>query len=358
MNGILILPGTFHYLRNEDWDSSESDAEVEDCRLCGRHTDEVMLECDDCLGGFHLGCLRPPLKRVPDGDWFCPPCSRRRRGEEPEPEYHPAAAAGGRRTARERLLAGELAAVEVLAIWKSAASAGTDGGRAWVECRRYVRPEDTRAGRRPGNGRRELFRTDRVEEVDATRVYRDCFIYPPEEFAQYQSCAGADDCFFCGYHYDTACHSFTRLTYDEQQRRHGGGGGGGGGVAAQYSDDGGFLSSDGEDFGWITDSSGDGDGRGGGGFDRKDRGFKRKPGPQKRSRPKQGGGGRGIAAAIGGAGVAGYNKQGKSGGGGAKGSSNNGNRWNNSKSGGAHKLVKAGVSTTIQHHRQTDCLYV
>lgn len=33
-----------------------------------------MMLCDGCEGAFHTGCLQPPLPRVPDGRWFCPPC--------------------------------------------------------------------------------------------------------------------------------------------------------------------------------------------------------------------------------------------------------------------------------------------
>ena len=27
-----------------------------------------------CGAEFHMGCLSPPLKEVPDGEWFCPTC--------------------------------------------------------------------------------------------------------------------------------------------------------------------------------------------------------------------------------------------------------------------------------------------
>jgi origin recognition complex subunit 1 len=33
-----------------------------------------MLECSGCLRGFHMRCLKPPLKAVPDGDWLCRRC--------------------------------------------------------------------------------------------------------------------------------------------------------------------------------------------------------------------------------------------------------------------------------------------
>lgn len=59
-----------------DW---EVDAEEGDeaCELCGRSQMLTgMLECGQCLRGFHLRCLKPPLKRVPDGEWLCPQVRR------------------------------------------------------------------------------------------------------------------------------------------------------------------------------------------------------------------------------------------------------------------------------------------
>ena len=45
------------------------------CRVCRRKGgDESMLLCDACDNGYHMYCLRPPLKRVPAGDWFCNDC--------------------------------------------------------------------------------------------------------------------------------------------------------------------------------------------------------------------------------------------------------------------------------------------
>ncbi|XP_061898479.1 bromodomain adjacent to zinc finger domain protein 1A-like [Entelurus aequoreus] len=45
------------------------------CRVCRRKGDaDNMLLCDACDRGHHTHCLRPRLKSVPEGDWFCPDC--------------------------------------------------------------------------------------------------------------------------------------------------------------------------------------------------------------------------------------------------------------------------------------------
>jgi bromodomain adjacent to zinc finger domain protein 1A len=45
------------------------------CRICRHKGDaDKMLLCDKCDRGYHMYCLRPKLKAVPDGEWFCPDC--------------------------------------------------------------------------------------------------------------------------------------------------------------------------------------------------------------------------------------------------------------------------------------------
>ncbi|KAK2567493.1 Bromodomain adjacent to zinc finger domain protein 1A [Acropora cervicornis] len=54
------------------------------CRLCKRKGDaEHMLLCDGCDRGHHMYCLKPPIKEVPEGHWFCSDCRPKetRRGE-------------------------------------------------------------------------------------------------------------------------------------------------------------------------------------------------------------------------------------------------------------------------------------
>lgn len=50
------------------------------CRICRRKGDaDNMLLCDGCDRGHHTHCLRPRLKSVPGGDWFCPDCRPKQR---------------------------------------------------------------------------------------------------------------------------------------------------------------------------------------------------------------------------------------------------------------------------------------
>ncbi|KAI5780878.1 PLU-1-like protein-domain-containing protein [Geopyxis carbonaria] len=47
----------------------------EKCEKCGRGDDMVnLLLCDGCDNGYHIYCLEPALKSVPDRDWYCDRC--------------------------------------------------------------------------------------------------------------------------------------------------------------------------------------------------------------------------------------------------------------------------------------------
>lgn len=98
--------------RREDESSDDEVPEIEECRVCFKAGKAVMIECDDCLGGFHLKCLKPPLKVVPEGDWVCGFCEARKSGKEVEfpvpPEGKKLA-----RTMRERLLSSDLWAAHI-----------------------------------------------------------------------------------------------------------------------------------------------------------------------------------------------------------------------------------------------------
>ncbi|XP_017072248.1 chromodomain-helicase-DNA-binding protein 3 [Drosophila eugracilis] len=47
-------------------------ADEEYCKVCKDGGD--LLCCDSCPSVYHGACLRPPLKSIPKGDWFCPRC--------------------------------------------------------------------------------------------------------------------------------------------------------------------------------------------------------------------------------------------------------------------------------------------
>lgn len=45
------------------------------CMMCRRKgIPEQTLLCDECNRACHMYCLKPKLKQVPEGDWFCPKC--------------------------------------------------------------------------------------------------------------------------------------------------------------------------------------------------------------------------------------------------------------------------------------------
>ncbi|XP_041131948.1 bromodomain adjacent to zinc finger domain protein 1A-like [Polyodon spathula] len=50
------------------------------CKMCRKKGDaENMLLCDGCDRGHHIYCIRPKLKSIPQGDWFCPECRPKQR---------------------------------------------------------------------------------------------------------------------------------------------------------------------------------------------------------------------------------------------------------------------------------------
>ena len=56
------------YIRETEDDDQLPDVGAEDlCSLCSRgHCPENMIECSRCLGGFHMKCMKPVLKAVPE----------------------------------------------------------------------------------------------------------------------------------------------------------------------------------------------------------------------------------------------------------------------------------------------------
>jgi len=53
----------------------EGDEEEIACKTCGKaKPDHNLLLCDGCDLAYHTTCLKPKLKMVPEGEWFCPGC--------------------------------------------------------------------------------------------------------------------------------------------------------------------------------------------------------------------------------------------------------------------------------------------
>lgn len=46
---------------------------MEYCRVC--FDGGELLLCDGCPSAFHVDCLNPPLKDIPEGEWLCPRCT-------------------------------------------------------------------------------------------------------------------------------------------------------------------------------------------------------------------------------------------------------------------------------------------
>ncbi|GAB2287037.1 Origin of replication complex subunit 1B [Dionaea muscipula] len=187
--------------RRENVSSDDEDPEMEECRVCFRSGSIVMIECDECLGGFHLKCLKPPLKEVPEGDWICGFCQAKKLGKEIELPVPPIGKKRCR-TLREKLLSGDLWAVRIESIWKEV------DGTFWICGHWYLTPEETAAGRQAHNLRRELYLTNEFADVEMESIIRHCHVMSPKAFANASN--EGDDVFLCEYEYDIHCHSFKR----------------------------------------------------------------------------------------------------------------------------------------------------
>ncbi|XP_031484918.1 origin of replication complex subunit 1B-like [Nymphaea colorata] len=201
--GDFTVGDDVYVKRREDADSDAEDPEVEECRICFQAGKGVMIECDDCLGGFHIKCIRPRMKKVPEGEWICRVCDARKKGEAVELPRPP----DGRkrsRSAREKLLSSDLWAARIEGIWRD------PDGTYWFKGRWYLIPEETAIGRQPHNLRRELFRTNDFDDIQMESVLRHCYVLDPIEFSKANN--EGDDVFLCEYEYDVQWQAFKRIS--------------------------------------------------------------------------------------------------------------------------------------------------
>ncbi|XP_030468417.1 uncharacterized protein LOC115687076 isoform X1 [Syzygium oleosum] len=54
-------------------------SDARSCKTCDRNGEALkMLICDNCDEAFHLSCCYPRIKKIPQNDWFCPSCLRKK----------------------------------------------------------------------------------------------------------------------------------------------------------------------------------------------------------------------------------------------------------------------------------------
>ena len=61
------------------WDKSIMKAS---CQFChGGENENALLLCDGCDKGYHTYCFKPPITKIPEGDWYCYECINKATGE-------------------------------------------------------------------------------------------------------------------------------------------------------------------------------------------------------------------------------------------------------------------------------------
>jgi len=74
--------------------ASDPFADME-CQVCNSaKNEEKMILCDVCDAGYHLDCVVPKLKKVPEGDWICPDCAGQKKGKRKTEQERRGARAG------------------------------------------------------------------------------------------------------------------------------------------------------------------------------------------------------------------------------------------------------------------------
>ena len=170
--------------------------EEDECCICHRgitRNSGPMVECERCLGGYHIRCLKPCLKSIPQGDWFCPECVR---GAE-LPTRPPS-------TACEQFLWGK-DVVQVARIIDIVKNRQRDG-EIEVRVRFFLPPESTRMGRLEHHKAREVFcsTSSYYESIDCVvRRARVCTL------SEFNETAG-NDVFLCEFSYNEQWHRFIR----------------------------------------------------------------------------------------------------------------------------------------------------
>ena len=183
VDGEMFRRGDCAYVISDKTRDLDEDAE-EICAACGtthgpggapRDGDndaeaDVMLECDGCLRGWHLGCLTPPLAEVPEAEWVCPMCLAAEDGVAAPDERT------RKRTACSEFLEGRLHLCRIEHIWSE------PGGEFKFVGRWFATPEETHTGRRSHHARREVFLTSVTDENNVDSLLKPATVLPPQQF--------------------------------------------------------------------------------------------------------------------------------------------------------------------------------
>ena len=184
---------------------ADFDDDIYRCALCrGDDSDSnIMIECGECLRGYHLSCLDPPLSEVPDCAWLCPNCVA---GKAPPPRRAACA--------REFFLQGcGLGLARIDAIWqvKDTMSSKNKQVPAYeFAARWYDRPEETHVGRQQHQAAREVFLRRNRDVLDVGTIHRKAKVLSGFDFNKDRS--GEEDVFLCDYYYDPIWKRFHRRT--------------------------------------------------------------------------------------------------------------------------------------------------
>lgn len=78
-DGQVESDGSNDQDKENDQQNEENDDDQQfgtGCLVCGQNNDEdKILLCETCDGEYHFYCLKPPLRKIPEGDWYCPVCT-------------------------------------------------------------------------------------------------------------------------------------------------------------------------------------------------------------------------------------------------------------------------------------------
>ena len=170
------------------------------CGICNKNSKKNgLLECNRCLGGFHLSCLDPPLDDIPVGEWVCQDCS-----------FGHAKRRWSVTCARERFLQRQgLALARIESMWIDSDTHEYKFCGRW-----YLLPEETHVGRQGHNSAREVFLTnDYDNNLPMESILRHAEVI---SFKEYDRCDEiGNDIYVCDYKYDCRWQRFTRICYDD-----------------------------------------------------------------------------------------------------------------------------------------------